>query len=125
MITPIPPTVPIVFGYRSILKTEWLKGNLPDVKYDMGGNRLTKDNITNGHMLAHSKGGRTVMSNLMLETANYNFMKGNKPFSWFYTKEAFDRYCEQFKKVRLPRLNGMDYIFKITKNAERLLKNGK
>ena len=98
---------------------------MPSVKYDMAGNRLTKDNVTNGHMLAHSKGGSTEISNLMLETANYNFMKGNKPFSWFFTQEGFDMYCEQFKNIKLPKFNGLDYIFKITKTKDRLLRLGK
>lgn len=115
----------ISFKYKSILKTEWLKGNMPDVKYDMGGNLLTKDNITNGHMLAHSKGGKTNLSNLMLETANYNFMKSNKPFSLFFTKEGFDKYCKQFEKINLPDFNGLDYVYRITKNAYNLIKQGK
>lgn len=119
------PVNQISFQYKSTLKTEWLKGNMPDVKFDMGGNLLTKDNVTNGHMLAHSKGGKTVSSNLMLETANYNFMKGNKPFSWFFTEEGFKKYCKQFEKVKLPNFNGLEYIFNITKTAERLLKQGK
>ena len=91
----------------------------------MGGNLLTKENVSNGHMLAHSKGGKTNLSNLMLETRTYNNMKSNKPFSWFFTKEAFDAYCEQFKNIQLPNFNGLEYIEKITKNAERLLKQGK
>lgn len=118
----VPAVRAISFGYKSKLKTEWLKGNMPSVKYDMAGNRLTKDNVTNGHMLAHSKGGKTEISNLMLETADYNFMKGNKPFSWFFTQEGFDMYCEQFKKIKLPDFNGLDYIFKITKTKDRLLR---
>ena len=121
----INPVQPISFKYKSILKTEWLKGNMPDVKFDMGGNRLTKDNITNGHMLAHSKGGKTKLDNLMLETANYNFMKSNKPFSQFYDEELFKAYCKQFEKVDLPDFNGLDYIYRITKNAYNILKQGK
>ena len=65
-------------------------------------------------MLAKSKGGKTNISNLMLETANYNFAKGNKPFSWFFTKEGFNAYCEQFKDIKLPNFDGLDYINKIT-----------
>lgn len=119
------PIQPISFKYKSILKTYWLKGNMPDVKYDMGRNRLTKDNITNGHMLAHSKGGKTNLSNLMLETANYNFAKSNKPFSQFYDEEAFKAYCKQFEKIDLPDFNGLDYIYRITKNAYNIIKQGK
>ena len=121
----IAPIKPITFGYKSILKTYWLKGKMPSVKYDMGGNLLTKDNITNGHMLAHSKGGKTNLSNLMLETANYNFMKSNKPFSQFFNEESFQAYCKQFEKVNLPDFNGLDYIYRITKNAYNIIKQGK
>ena len=116
---------PISFQYKSVLKTEWLKGNMPEVTKDMEGNLLTKDNCTLGHMLPHSKGGKTVIDNLMLETKDYNFMKGNSPFSWFFTKEGFEAYCEQFKNVNLPNFNGLEYIEKITKTAKRLLKLGK
>lgn len=121
----INPVQPVSFKYKSILKTYWLKGKMPDVKYDMGGNLLTKDNITNGHMLAHSKGGKTKLDNLMLETANYNFMKSNKPFSQFYDECAFQAYCKQFEKVNLPDFNGLDYIYRITKNAYNIIKQGK
>lgn len=121
----IPPVYQLSFCYKSILKTEWLKGNMPSVKYDMEGNLLTKNNVTNGHMLAKSKGGKTNISNLMLETANYNFMKGSKPFSSFFNKEKFDAYCEQFKDIKLPDFNGLDYIEKITRNAKNLLRQGK
>lgn len=115
----------INFGYKSILKTQWLKGNMPSVKFDMGGNRLTKNNISLGHMLPHSKGGPTSLSNLMLETKGYNMMKGNSPFSMFFDKEAFESYCEQFKDIDLPDFNGKAYIELITKTAERLIKQGK
>ena len=116
---------PISFQYKSVLKTEWLKGNMPEVTHDMEGNLLTPENVTNGHMLAHSKGGKTRIDNLMLETKDYNFMKGDKPFSWFFTKEGFEAYCEQFKNVNLPNFNGLDYIERITKTAKRLLRLGK
>ena len=121
----INPIQPVSFKYKSILKTYWLKGKMPSVKYDMGKNKLTKDNITNGHTLAHSKGGKTNLSNLMLETANYNFMKSNKPFSQFFDEGAFQAYCKQFEKVDLPDFNGLDYIYRITKNAYNIIKQGK
>lgn len=121
----ITPINQVSFKYKSILKTEWLKGNMPSVKYDMGGNKLTKDNVTNGHMLAHSKGGKTNINNLMLETANYNFMKSNKPFSQFYDEKSFKAYCSQFEKIKLPNFNGLDYIYRITRTAYKLLKEGK
>ena len=48
---------------------------MPTVKYDMGGNLLTKDNCTLGHMQPHSKGGKSCLANYMLETSQYNMSK--------------------------------------------------
>ena len=121
----IPTNNPISFKYLGILKSEWLKGNMPEVMYDMGGNLLTKENVTNGHMLAKSRGGKTKNFNLMLETKEYNQLRANLPFSLFYTKEGFERYCEPFKKIKLPKFDGLEYVEQITQQAKKLLKEGK
>lgn len=49
---------PISFTYKSPLKTEWLKGNMPSVTHGIYGGILTKDNITLEHIKPHSKGGK-------------------------------------------------------------------
>lgn len=116
---------PIVFKYKSVLKTEWLKGNMPSVKHDIGGNLLTKENVTNGHMLPVSKGGKTNLKNLTLETLNYNQMKGNKPFSWFFDIKNFMRYCDEVSKVDLPNFKGLEYVRGIIETAFELLKGKK
>ena len=115
----------INFGYKSILKTYWLKGKMPTVLYDMGGNLLTEKNITLGHMLPHSKGGKSCLANYMLETLGYNMSKSNQPFSKFFNQEAFDKYCAQFETVELPDFSGKGYIEQITRTAERLVRQGK
>lgn len=121
----IAPFSTILFGYKSVLKTEWLKGNMPSVKHDIGGNILTKENITNGHMLPVSKGGKTNLKNLTLETLNYNQMKGNKPFSWFFDVKNFMRYCEEMSKVELPNFKGIEYVKGIIETAFELIKGKK
>lgn len=115
----------IPFKYNNILKREWLKGNMPSVKHDIGGNRLTADNLTLGHMLARSKGGTNDLYNFTLETAEYNCMKGNKPFSWFFDVKNFMQYCEEMSKVRLKNFDGLEYVKSIIANAFILLKEGK
>ena len=90
----------------------------------MGGFKLTKNNVTNGHMLPHSQGGKTILPNIMLESVEYNYMKQAQPFSNFFTKEGFQRYCEQFKGIKLPKFDGDRYVKDITNTAERLLKKG-
>lgn len=119
------PFKPLCFGLKSVLKTEWLKGNMPNVRYDIGGNLLTKENVTNGHMLARSKGGSNELKNLTLESLPYNMMKGNRPFSWYFDTKNFMRYCSEVSKVKLPNFDGMEYVKGIIANAFNLLKERK
>lgn len=122
----INPICPIIFThYQNTLKKEWLKGNMPSVKHDIGGNLLTRENITNGHMLAKSKGGKTTLKNLTLETCKYNQLKGNKPFSWFFDVKSFMRYCDEISQVKLKNFDGLEYVRGIIENAFRLLREGK
>lgn len=120
-----PVKCPISFGLKSTLKTEWLNGNIPTLKHDIGGNLLTTENVTNGHMLAKSKGGSNALYNLTLETMAYNTLKGNKPFSWFFDTKNFMQYCDEIKDVRLPNFNGAEYVKSIIANAFDLLKGNK
>lgn len=115
----------ITFGYKSILKTHWLNGKMPSVTCGIYGGKLTKDNVTLEHIKPHSKGGKTSLNNLALSVCENNWKRGNQPISNFLTKENFDAYCEQFKGIKLPYFNGDNYIKEITKNVERLLKQGK
>lgn len=115
----------IPFLHKSILKKEWLKGNMPTVRHDIGGNLLTIKNVTDGHMLAKSKGGKTNLKNITLETLNYNQMKGNKPFSWFFDVKNFMRYCDEVSKVDLPNFKGLEYVRGIIETAFDLLKGKK
>lgn len=115
----------IAFCNKSTLKREWLKGNMPSVTHDIGGNLLTPENITNGHMLAKSNGGPTTLKNLTLETFDYNQLKGNKPFSWFFDVKSFMQYCDEVAQVNLKNFNGLEYVRGIIENAFRLLKEGK
>ena len=122
----IQPIQPIIFTkYRNVLKKEWLKGNMPSVKHDIGGNRLTVENVTNGHMLAKSKGGLTNLSNITLETMEYNQLKGNKPFLWFFDTKAFMQYCDEVTQVKLKNFDGLEYVRGIIETAFKLLREGK
>ena len=125
MITRIPPTVPVVFRYKSILKTYWLEGKLPKVTKGFYGGELTKDTVTLEHIKPVSKGGRTVLSNLAIAKNTKNWARGNKPLADFFNKEAFEEYCEYFKDVKLPFFNGNNYIKQLKKTVEKVIKEGK
>lgn len=113
---------PISFTYKSPLKSEWLKGNMPEVKYGLYGGLLTKDNITLEHIKPHSKGGKTTLKNLALAVDENNFKRGSAPLWKFLTKEMFEQYIEQFKNIFLPDFNGKEYAENLTKTVERVLK---
>ena len=113
----------ISFGYKSVLKTEWLKGNMPSVKLGLYGGELTKKNVTLEHILPHSKGGKTELPNLALAVNVNNWSRSNKPFKDYFDPEAINEYLEQFKEVDLPNFNGLKYIDGVTKVIKRILRN--
>lgn len=113
---------PISFKYKSVLKSEWLKGNMPTVKYGIYGGELTSKNITLEHLQPKSLKGKTELANLALAVDVNNWQRGSKPLKDMFSKDNFIQYTEQFKDINLPEFNGLKYIESITKTIERLLK---
>jgi hypothetical protein len=118
----ITPLNNLPFGYKSVLKTEWLKGNLPTVKYGIYGGKLKPYNVTLEHIRPHSKGGSTELANLALAVDVNNWGRSNQPFKLFFSRAIFDQYCEQFKDVVLPEFDGNKYIEALRKTVERAIK---
>lgn len=112
----------INFGYKSVLKSEWLKGNMPSVKYGIYGGKLTPDNITLEHIVPHSQGGKTNLANLALSVGKNNWSRGSKPFKKYFNPEIFERYLKQFEDVKLFDFDGKKYIELITKTVKRVTK---
>lgn len=113
----------ISFGYKSVLKTEWIRGHLPSVKRGFYGGKLTKKNVTLEHIVPHSKGGKTNLWNLALSVDVENHERSNRPLREFFDPETFQEYIEQFREVNLPNLKGLQYIERIIKLVKRVLKN--
>ena len=115
---------PISFGYKSILKTYWLEGQLPTVQKGIYGGTLKPYNVTLEHIRPHSKGGTTALNNLALAKDVLNYGRGNRPFRMFFSRKVFDEYCDQFVNVKLPGLDGNKYIKALRETVEKALKNG-
>ena len=122
----------VSFGrrYSSILKTEYLRGNLP-VSKGLYGGKLTPTTVSLEHILPKSGTringkfvkGHTNLSNLALATRRNNSIRGNKPLKDFLTRQQADEYLSQFKGVKTPNgFNGDKYIEKVSKTIDRLLK---
>ena len=112
---------PVSFGYSHKLKTLYKKGKLPTVAEGFYGGKLSLDDVTLEHLKPHSKGGRTVLDNLVLATAENNHKRGNQPLKDFLNPEAMEKYLNQFKDVKLKNFDGNKYIEKIRKTVKGLL----
>lgn len=107
--------------YKSVLKTEWLKGNLPTVKKGIYGGNITRDTISLEHVQPISKGGKTIISNLAIANRFLNTARGNKPLRFFLDGDKFNEYIEQFEKVNLPNFNGKEYVRNLIKTVINVL----
>lgn len=119
IIKPIPPNSP-TFGYSSPLKTLYKKGDLP-IKYGFYGDKLTPKTVTLEHLKPHSKGGKTVLSNLVLATKENNNRRGNKPLGLFIVWEYVERYLSQFVGLKVKGFDGDLYIKMIRKTLDEIV----
>ena len=118
IVQPIPNGQP-TFGYKWHVKTKYLKGQLPTVKVDVSGRKLTPKNVSNDHIVPHSKGGKTVDENLMLATKEFNQLRGNKPLKDFITAKGLANYLSQFIDVKVGEFDGNKYIQAILKTLRK------
>lgn len=105
----VPPYNPN-FQYSSPLKTLWRKGKLPSVKYGFYGDVLTQRNISLEHLQAHSKGGKTNLTNLVLASKAKNNARGNDAIDEYLDVKNIIRYLKQFKDIRIKDFDGNKYI---------------
>lgn len=121
----INPISPVVFGYSSILKTLWKKGELPTVTKGIYGGILTPETVSIEHIKCRCFNGKTELDNLALATKELNELRGNKPLRFFLDSEKFIAYIKQFESVNLPNFNGKDYIEGLIKTVIKVLKDNK
>ena len=114
------PADQITFGYHSPLKTLYKKDRLP-VEYGFYGDKLTLKNVTLEHLLPVSKGGKTVLSNLVLASKTKNQLRGNEDVANFIIPEAFEKYINQFIGFRTKDFDGNKYVSMILEIINRLL----
>lgn len=115
-------------GYNSVLKTLYKQNLLPTVEKGFYGDVLTKENVSLEHLRPHSKGGPTVLWNLVLASKDKNSARGNEPFGKFFNKETATEYLNQFIGLVIPYkkgdrnkvFNGTDYAKSIQKTVKNL-----
>lgn len=112
----------ITFCQNHPLKTHWLKGHLPSVRYGIYGGELTPDTCTIEHLVPKSKGGRTTYNNIALATKLNNNRRSSHPLKNYLTATMADEYLNQFRGVEIDDFSGDRYIRRVEPTIRRLLK---
>ena len=115
------PTDSVTFGHHHKLKTLWLRGKFPSVKFGVYGDLLTKDTVSLEHFQPISKGGKTTLGNLGLASKNKNNLRGNQPLKNFLTLDMLQKYLKQFRGIKVKDFNGDTYEKLITENVGKIL----
>lgn len=95
-------------GYNFKLKKMYRQGKLPKDLVDIGGNRITQENLSGDHAIPKSKGGKTTDENMMLATKQFNSLRGNRPLREVTTKENLIKWINQY--LELGQIDGFDFI---------------
>ena len=98
------------FQYRHPLKTAYKKGLMPEVKYGLYGELLTKDTVSLEHITPKSQGGGLTFDNLALASKLENNKRGTIPINQLVTKQMWVKYLKQFINVKNHLVNGISYI---------------
>ena len=112
-------TNPITFGYKSILKDEYRKGNIPLERGFYGG-KLDPRNVSLEHCQAHCKGGKSTLANYVLTTAQNNMKRGKADIFRYATKENTEAYFDVFEKCDIGSVKGTDYLGMLSKTLRNL-----
>ncbi len=89
------------FGVRDL----WMKGKLPQVKFDIYGLPLTKKKCSREHIIPKSLGGSSYNSNIALADKFMNSKRGTEKLSEFTTLENVVNYFMQFIGVKIKEGN--------------------
>lgn len=103
------------FGYNHKLKTDFKKGLLPTVKFDMAGVKLNKKNVTLDHVIPKSQGGENTLFNYALASKWFNSFRGVVPLCKLITKEMFEKWARQFEGITVCGVAGEEYTEEIKK----------
>lgn len=115
---------PITFGNKSILKTEFDRGNIP-LKRDITGHKIKRRESSLDHTIPKSKGGKSDLYNYTIMNPIANNKRGNKPIKQFIDLESLIEYISKMLDVKTMDLDGVNYIKGWLKNLLKAIKENK
>ena len=115
---------PITFGNKSILKTEFNRGNIP-LKRDITGHSLDKDTVSIDHTIPKSKGGKSDLYNYSLMNVFINNKRGSKPIKNYIDLESLIEYIRKMIDIKTLDFDGVEYLKGWLKTLQKAIKENK
>ena len=114
----------VTFGARSILKTEFERGNIP-LKKDITGHPLKRGESSLDHTIPKSKGGKSDLFNYSLMNVIANNRRSNKPIEPCIDLVSLLEYIKIMLDVKTMDFDGLQYIKGWLRTLIRAIKEGK
>lgn len=108
----------INFGYKSILKTEFLNGNIK-LKKDITGRPIDKNNVTLDHTIPRHRGGKSKLSNYSLMSDVSNHKRGIESLRGKIDLPSFVDYLIVMMNTKTDLLDGIEYLKKWLPNLRK------
>ncbi len=112
------------FGYKSVLKKEFLNKKIP-LKKDITGHILKPEYLSVDHTIPKNKGGKSNLFNYSLMDSFINNKRGEKPLKPFIDLESLVEYINVMLNVKTMDLDGVEYLKGWLPNLLKALKEGK
>lgn len=112
--------------FTSKIKRLYKRGKIK-LDYDLYGFPLSKDNVTDEHIICKCFGGPSTENNIALATKEMNNLRGNKPIEQFVTIKMVAKYIERLLDNNPPIVDGynvVEYCNGILKTFQKIFKIG-
>ena len=100
---------PITFGYKSILKQEFLNGNIK-IRKDITGHKIDKKSVTLDHTIPLARGGKSVLGNYSLMNGLINRIRNTDSLKGFIDVGSLLDYIIEMMSVKTENLDGIEYL---------------
>lgn len=110
--------------FDSRIKKLFKSGKLK-LDYGLYGEPLTKENVSDEHIICRCYGGKTIESNIALASKEMNNKRGCQPIERFVTIEMVNAYIERIRQNNIKGYDIEAYCNGIIKTFSKIFGGGK
>lgn len=110
--------------FDSRIKKLFKSGKLK-LDYGLYGEPLTKENVSDEHIVCRCYGGKTIESNIALASKEMNNRRGCQPIEKFVTIEMVNAYIERIRQNNIKGYDIEAYCQGIIKTFSKIFGGGK